>query len=163
MVCSCSLQNMLRVIGRIIRERYELRARESSKEPYPFNIMKDPRLVLEYSLNLCCLDSQTCSISNFLSFFRYALVCNAGSESVQRSVREGLGQRVQKSDILSLAEEQTILASPCCSVDHPQGLNNRMRIFCLRIFLIRGQSELRSTSPNQFQLLQNTRGDEFLR
>jgi hypothetical protein len=34
---------MLRAIGRVIRDRYEMRARESSKEPYAFNIMKDPR------------------------------------------------------------------------------------------------------------------------
>jgi hypothetical protein len=34
---------MLWVIGYVICDRYEMRARESSKEPFAFNIMKDPR------------------------------------------------------------------------------------------------------------------------
>jgi hypothetical protein len=42
------LQNILRAIGHVIRDRYEMRARESSKEPFLFNIMKDPR----YSISL---------------------------------------------------------------------------------------------------------------
>ena len=38
-----SIQNMIRAIGRIIRERYELRALETSGVAFPFCIMKDPR------------------------------------------------------------------------------------------------------------------------
>jgi hypothetical protein len=41
---------MLRAIGRVIRDCYEMRARESSTEPYPFNTMKDPRFS---SLHFC--------------------------------------------------------------------------------------------------------------
>jgi hypothetical protein len=91
------------------------------------------------------------------------LVRNAGSESVQRSVRVGFGQTVRKSDVLTFLEEQVILKSACCSVEHPHGLNNRMVVFCLRNFFIRGQSELRATSAKQFQILVNSRGDEYLR
>jgi hypothetical protein len=65
--------------------------------------------------------------------------------------------------ILGVKEEQLILASKHCVVDHPQGLNNCMVIFCLRNFFIRGHSELRATSPNQFEVGVNIRGDEYLR
>jgi hypothetical protein len=34
---------MLLAIGRVIRERYEERARENSTMPYAFNITTDPR------------------------------------------------------------------------------------------------------------------------
>jgi hypothetical protein len=90
-------------------------------------------------------------------------VQNAGSESVQRLVREGFGHHVHKSNALTFQEEQLILALKFCSVEHPQGLNNWMVIFCLRNFFIRGQSELRATSPNQFEIGVNMRGDEYLR
>jgi hypothetical protein len=33
---------MLRAIGRVIRKHYKIHARESSIEPFAFNIMKDP-------------------------------------------------------------------------------------------------------------------------
>ena len=49
-VVFCKLQNMLRAIRRVIRDWYEMRARESSKKPFPFNIMKDPRYNILYYL-----------------------------------------------------------------------------------------------------------------
>jgi hypothetical protein len=49
---------------------------------------------------------------------RYALVRNAGFESMQRSVREGLGHHIRKSDMLTFQEEQVILAHKYCSVEH---------------------------------------------
>ena len=94
---------------------------------------------------------------------RYALVRNVGTEVVQRSVREGLGHSVRKSDVLTREEERIVLESDGCSVSHPRGLNSRMGYFLCRNFFIRGQNELRWTNANQFQLHVNTRGDEFLR
>ena len=45
---------MLRTIGRVIQDCYKVRAKESSKEPYAFNIMKDPRSISSnYDFNLC--------------------------------------------------------------------------------------------------------------
>jgi hypothetical protein len=88
------------------------------------------------------------------------LVRNVGSESVQRSVWAGFGHTIRKNDVLTFLEEQVILTSSCCSVDYPHGLNNRMVVFCLRNFFIRGQSELRLTSPKQFEIRVNSRGDE---
>ena len=37
------IQNMIRVINRLIGARYKLRALETSTIAFPFNIMKDPR------------------------------------------------------------------------------------------------------------------------
>ena len=82
---------------------------------------------------------------------------------VQRSVREGLGHSVKKSDLLTREEERIVLDSEGCSVTHPRGLNSRMGYFLCRNFFIRGQNELRWTNANQFQLHVNPRGDEFLR
>jgi hypothetical protein len=98
-----------------------------------------------------------------LVYCRYALVLNVGSKSVQRSIRAGFGQTVRKSDMLTFLEEQIILTSTCCSMDHPHGLNNQMVVFCLRNFFIRGQFELRATSPKQFKIHVNSQGDEYLR
>jgi hypothetical protein len=128
--------------------------------------MKDPRY-----FPISCFDCFIMYIFGLLACLlifwlfcncRYALVRNVGSESVQHSLQEGYGHHVRKSDVLTFEEEQIVLASKCCSVDHPHGLNNRMVIFCLRNFFIRGQSKLRVTSPKQFEIWQNVKGDEFL-
>jgi hypothetical protein len=42
----CRVQNMIRAIGRCIRDRYGQRARETSFVSYAFNIMTDPRCVI---------------------------------------------------------------------------------------------------------------------
>jgi hypothetical protein len=48
---------MLRAIGRLIWEHYELRERKSFKESFLFNIIKDPRwtysLVFFLDVSLC--------------------------------------------------------------------------------------------------------------
>jgi hypothetical protein len=96
-------------------------------------------------------------------YCRYALVRNAGSKSVEKLVWEGFGQHVRKSDVLTFVEEQLIIASKFCSVEHPQGLNNCMVIFCLCNFFIRSQCEVRATFPIQFDIGVNIHGDEYLR
>ena len=99
----------------------------------------------------------------FVGFCRYAQVRNAGTEPVQRSVRQGVGLKVKKSDILSREEEQWMLRSEGASLDHPKGLNNRFVYFCCRNFFIRGQNELRETCAHQFELHVSESGEEFLR
>jgi hypothetical protein len=106
----------------------------------------------------------TCFLIFSLSFLcKYALVRNAETEVVQRSVREGLGQSIKKSDLLTQEEERVVLASEGATISHPHGLNSQMGYFLCRNFFIRGQNELRWTNANQFQLHVNARGDEFLR
>jgi hypothetical protein len=94
---------------------------------------------------------------------RYALVRNAGTEAVYRSVRGGLGLVVKKSDVLTLKEEQQVLVSNRASISTVRSLNSRMGYFLCRNFFIRGQNELRSTIANQFQIHINQNGEEFLR
>jgi hypothetical protein len=93
----------------------------------------------------------------------YAIVRNVGTEVVHKSVREGLGQSVKKSDVLTREEEQVVLKSAGVHISHPRGLNSRMGYFFCRNFFIRGQNELGATNANQFQLHVNKRGDEYLR
>jgi hypothetical protein len=73
-----------------------------------------------------------------MSVFRYAPVRNAGTEAVQRSVRQGVGLKVKKSDVLTREEEKLMLKNDGASLDHPKGLNNRFVYFCCKNFFIRG-------------------------
>ena len=113
-------------------------------------------------MHISCL-LQVCLNVNVFVFCSYALVRNAGTEVVHRSVREGLGRNVKKSDLLTREEEVRVLASEGAAVSHPHGLNSRMGYFFCRNFFIRGQNELRATNANQFELHVNGRGDEYLR
>lgn len=113
-------------------------------------------------MHISCL-LQVCLNVNVFLFCSYALVRNAGTEVVHRSVREGLGRNVKKSDLLTREEEVRVLASEGAAVSHPRGLNSRMGYFFCRNFFIRGQNELRATNANQFELHVNGRGDEYLR
>jgi hypothetical protein len=97
------------------------------------------------------------------SVFRYAQVRNAGTEAVQRSVRQGVDLKVKKSDVLTRLEEQLMLNNEGASLDHPKGLNNRFVYFCCNNFFIRGQNELRDTCAHQFELQVNGSNEEFLR
>jgi hypothetical protein len=61
----------------------------------------------------------------FVAFaIKYVLLRNAYLELIQRSVSEGLDHHIQKSDLLSLEEEQLILALEFYAFDSPLGLNN---------------------------------------
>lgn len=126
---------MIRSIGRVIRARQEIRLQETSSIEPPFNIMLDPR---------------------------YRRVKNAGTESVRRSFKRGLGLTTSTSDVLTRDEEILVLSSPAASLSTPTGLNYRFVYFYCRNFFIRGQDELRNTHVGQFQLL-NEFGVEFLR
>ena len=160
------IQNMIRVINRLIGARYKLRALETSTIAFPFNIMKDPRWVSEFSsiFVIRCLMFRHFFVICSLSFqCRYALVRNAGTEAVQRFVHEGLGQSVKKSNLLTWKEERVVLDNEGAIISHPQDLNSQMGYFLCRNFFIRGQNELQWTNANQFQLLINSMDDEFLR
>jgi hypothetical protein len=61
---------------------------------------------------------------SFCVVFSYSLVRNAGTEVLHRSVREGLGQSVKKSDVLMREEEQVVLKSVGANISHSHGLNN---------------------------------------
>jgi hypothetical protein len=53
---------MLRAIGRVIRKHYKIHARESSIEPFAFNIMKDPwyvTLAFLFQQSICFVLSST--------------------------------------------------------------------------------------------------------
>jgi hypothetical protein len=88
---------------------------------------------------------------------------NAGTEVVHWSVREGLGQSVKKSNVLTREEEQVVLKSLGVDISHLRNLNSRMGHFICQNFFIRGQNELQATNATQFQLHINGRGDEYLR
>ena len=88
---------------------------------------------------------------------------NAGTESVQQSVRQGVGLTMKKSDVLTRKEEREMLDSDGASLHHPRGLNNRFVYFCCRNFFIRGQNELRETSAHQFELHENDDNEQYLR
>jgi hypothetical protein len=77
-------------------------------------------------------------LNALMSVCRDALVRNAGTEAVQQSVRQGVGLKVKKSDVLTREEEQLMLKSDGASLDHPKGLNNRFVYFCCKNFFIRG-------------------------
>jgi hypothetical protein len=94
--------------------------------------------------------------------FRYAQVRNAGTEAMQRFVKEGIGFKVKKSDVLTRKEE-LLIKSEGASLDHLKGLNQSFVYFCCRNFFIRGQNELRDTCAHQFELHVNDSGEEFLR
>lgn len=126
---------MIRAIGRIIRLQQELRLQRTSCTEPPFNIMLDPR---------------------------YRRVKFAGTESVKRSFRRGLGLTTSTSDVLTRDEEVLVLNSEAASVHHPIGLTYRLVYFFCRNLFIRGQDELRATHAGQFQLLSDG-GVEFLR
>ena len=102
-------------------------------------------------------------VLKFVHICRYAQVQNAGTESVQQSVRQGVGLKVKKSDILSHEEEQWMLRSEGALLDHPKGLNNRFVYFCCCNFFIQGQNELRETCTHQFELHFSESVEEFLR
>ena len=102
-------------------------------------------------------------IMKFVDICRYSQVRNVGTESVQRSVRQGVGLKVKTSDILSRKEEQWMLWNEGALLDHPKGLNNRFVYFCCRNFFIRGQNELRETCAYQFELHVSESDEEFLR
>jgi hypothetical protein len=89
-------------------------------------------------------------------------VRNAGIEAVQRFVRGGLGSVVRKSDLITQKEEVYLLNSDACSLRNGCGCNNRMVYFFCHNLFIRGQNELRATNANQFKLLANSKGEEFL-
>lgn len=132
-----SLQNMMRAIGRVIRQRQEDRIRESmGLNLVPFDIMTDPR---------------------------FADVRNAGTEAAKESSRSGLGKEYTSSDILTREEEALMLASPGCSLATPKGINSRFVYLSCRNLFIRGMVELRLTYKNQFELHSDNDGVEFLR
>ena len=81
---------------------------------------------------------------------KYALVRNASTEVVQRSIREGLGHSVKKSNLLIHEEERVVLDSEGAMISHPRGLNSRMGYFLCKNFFIRGQNELQWMNANQF-------------
>ena len=106
---------------------------------------------------------QLCLNVHFFLFYNYTLVRNARTEVVHRSVREGLGRTVKKSDLLTREEEMHVLASKGVAISYLHALNSRMGYFFCCNFFIRGQNELRATNANQFELHVNARGDEYLR
>lgn len=126
---------MIRSIGRIIRSQQEVCLQRTLAVESPFKIMLDPR---------------------------YRKVKNAGTESVRRSFRRGLGLTTSTSAVLTRDEEITMLKSLAASISTPSGLTLRFVYFLCRIFFIRGHDGLRNTHVGQFQLL-NEHGVEFLR
>ena len=70
-------------------------------------------------------------------FFRHVQVCNAGTESIQWSVRQGVGLKVKKPNILTCKEEQWMLKSKDEALDHSKGLNNRSFTSVAGTFFIR--------------------------
>ena len=87
----------------------------------------------------------------------------AGTLSVKRSFRQGLGGEVTKVDVITREEEQLLLASTGASLTHPKGLNNRFAYLLCRNLFIRGHNELRVTNTRQFELHVDEQGDEYER
>jgi hypothetical protein len=90
---------MLWSIGRVIRARQEERIIETSVAPgCMFNIVKD---------------------------VHYRKVVVAANQACMRSAAAGLGRETLKSDVVSFAEEEAMLASDAASPNTPFGLNCR--------------------------------------
>jgi hypothetical protein len=127
----CSIANMFRAIGRLIRARQELRIIKTSVQPLvKFQILSD---------------------------VQYARAKLAANQAVNHSSNTGFGKEVKKSDVVTLSEEATMLESPVASLHIASGLNARMGWYCRKIFIVRGGQELRDLNSNQFELVT----DEF--
>lgn len=131
----CSLQGLLRALGRIIRSRIAANAVASGTRAESFNILKDPR---------------------------YAKVKLAADEAALRSITAGLGKDVKRSDILTIAEERLMLSQEKCQINSPHGINLTFGYFCTRNFMIRGAQELRNTDAEDFSLHSDNYG-EYIR
>ncbi|CAM6095820.1 unnamed protein product [Calypogeia fissa] len=70
--------------------------------------------------------------------------------SMARSHRAGANHPRKKSMVISLADERTILAHPCMSPMHPQGLQRRAVYFLLCRFAIRAGDELHKLVRDEF-------------
>ena len=116
----CSLQGLLRALGRIIRSRIASNAVASGTSAESFYILKDPR---------------------------YAKVKLAVDEAALRTIAAGLGKR---SDILTIAEEKLMLSQEKCQINSPYGINLLFGYFCIRNFMIREGQELRNTDMMNF-------------
>ena len=128
----CSLQGLLRALGRIIRSRIASNAVASRTSVESFYILKDPR---------------------------YAKVKLAADEAALRSIAAGLGKDVKRSDILTIAEEKLMLSQEKCQINSPHGINLLFGYFCTRNFMIRGGQELRNTDAEDFSLHSDNYGE----
>lgn len=132
---NCSLQGLLRALGRIIRSRIATNAVASGTSAESFYILKDPR---------------------------YAKVKLAADKAALRSIAAGLGKDVKRSDILSIEEERLMLTQEKCQINSPHGINLMFGYFCTRNFMIRGGQELRNTDAEDFSLRSDNYG-EYIR
>lgn len=92
----CSLQGLLRALGRIICSRIAANAVASGTSAESFYILMDPR---------------------------YAKVKLGADEATLRSITAGLDKDVKRSDILTIAEERLMLSQEKCQINSPHGIN----------------------------------------
>ena len=83
---------------------------------------------------------------------RYTIVVDAASSAARRSLRSGFGITVEKSDDLTLQEEEQMLAR-AARLDCPTGVNNRFVYYCT----------MRDIDESMFSLLTDADEQVFLR
>ncbi|CAM6100293.1 unnamed protein product [Calypogeia fissa] len=133
-----TIQGTMRGVNRLIRARQEERVIERDISIVHMDIFKD---IFKDPL------------------FRKVKV--AGDIAVQKSLDAGLGKFVQKSDPLSVGEEQKMLSLPINQINSLLGINHRFAWYYTKNFLIRGASEFRQVCVEDFTL--HNRYREMLR
>jgi len=127
----------LKAVGRLIRGREEERTIHTLEKPaVKFDIMKD---------------------------VGYAKVVHAANRTAVKAFDVGLGKSVVKSDILTFEQEAEMLMTTAASPETPHRLNNRYAYYCTRNFFVRGGTELRNVDHNEFKLMRDEFGEEYLR
>lgn len=132
MALICSIQAMLRAIGRIIRARELQRTAETGIAKVPFSIYRDPR------------------------FLRVKL---AVEEAVAKSAAIESAKEVMTLEVHPPMNEIGMLSQCKFSNTHPEGCNRRFVYFCLRDFCVKGRSELRELSDVDFELFTDEHGE----
>lgn len=89
---------------------------------------------------------------------RYAKVVHAANRTATNASDAGLEKSVVKSDILTFEQEAEMLMTAAASPKTPHGLNNRYAYYCTR-----GGTELRNVDHNEFKLMRDEFGEEYLR
>jgi hypothetical protein len=94
---------------------------------------------------------------------RYVRAKIAAKQAMNHSLNAGLGKEVQKSDVISLSEEATMVNSPATSHFIATSLNAQMGWYHGKNFFVYNGQELQDLNYNQFELVTNEFGDEGLR
>jgi hypothetical protein len=123
-----NIQALIKIIGRLIRQRQNQRIVETVVGPMVlFNIFTD----VKYNHVKITDDKTTLQVLN-----------------------ASLGKSIKKFDVLSIKEENTILAQAICQPKSPYDLNLLFGYFCISNFFIRSYSELQNVQFEIFVLVQ---------